>query len=266
MTLDLGFLIRETDAEYRRHAKARLSSHALATFKKCPLLYQKERDGLIPDEDRPAYFLGRATHTLVLEGREQYEAAYAIGGPINERTGKPFGQATKAWQEWSEAQGKPVLSHDQADLIEILNAAVHHHPLAAGLLADGEAEGVVRTEYCGVPCQSRIDWIHPERGLVDFKTADNLSWFESEAKAFGYVHQLAFYRSMVEQVTGVALPVYLIAVEKREPYRCGVWLLGDNALAIARQENEAAIRRLQRAWEIDAFPTGYEDIRLLDFV
>ncbi len=33
---------------------------------------------------------------------------------------------------------------------------------------------------------------------------------------------------------------------------------------IARQENEEAIRRLRRAWEIDAFPTGYEVIRILD--
>jgi len=35
---------------------------------------------------------------------------------------------------------------------------------AVDLLLDGQAEGVVRVEYCGVPCQVRIDWLHPLRG------------------------------------------------------------------------------------------------------
>ena len=56
-----------------------------------------------------------------------------------------------------------------------------------------------------------------------------------------------------------------LGVLSAEPFRCGVWRVGDNTLAIARQENEEAIDRLRRAWEIDAFPTGYEVIRILDF-
>ena len=69
---------------------------------------------------------------------------------------------------------------------------------------------------------------------------------------------------MLAQVIGELVPVYLIGIEKTEPFRCGVWRLGDDTLAIARQENEEAIRRLRRAWEIDAFETGYEQIRCLE--
>jgi len=60
------------------------------------------------------------------------------------------------------------------------------------------------------------------------------------------------------------LPVHVVAVEKKEPYRCGVWRVSDDTLAIARQENEAAIERWKIARQADRWPTGYEDVRLLD--
>jgi hypothetical protein len=110
----------------------------------------------------------------------------------------------------------------------------------------------------------RLDWVHPHRGIVDLKTTADLTWFENECKRRRYHNQLAFYQAVLAQVIGQLVPVYLIGIEKVEPFRCGVWQLSDNTLAIARQENEAAIRRLRRAWEIDAFPTGYEEIRILD--
>ena len=79
-----------------------------------------------------------------------------------------------------------------------------------------------------------------------------------------YHNQVAFYQAILAQIIDQLVPVHLIAIEKAEPFRCGVWRISDDTLAIARQENEEAIRRLRRAWEIDAFPTGYEVIRILD--
>ena len=38
----------------------------------------------------------------------------------------------------------------------------------------------------------------------------------------------------------------------------------DNALAVARQENEAAIRRLLTCRQKGMWPTGYEGTRVLD--
>ena len=176
---DLSFLIREPADVYHAQAGKYLSSHQLAEFRRNPLLFHKKELGLVKDEDRPAYLLGRAAHALILEGREAYEREYAFGGPVNPKTGEPFGSRTKAFQEWAEAQGKPVLDDEQAALIENLNAAVHAHEHAAALLADGVAEGVVRADYCGVPCQARLDWLNPERGIVDLKTCDNLDWLQT---------------------------------------------------------------------------------------
>ena len=58
----------------------------------------------------------------------------------------------------------------------------------------------------------------------------------------------------------------ILAVEKREPYRCGVWRVGDDVLSIAQRENEDAILRLKRCIAKDHWPTGYESIRTFDYL
>lgn len=262
--IDLGVLSAEPADEYHAKAGEYLSSHQLLDFMACPWLYRKKKLGLIRDEDAPALLVGRAAHVRILEGRDAYETQFALGGPVNPKTNKPFGAGTKAFAEWAEVQGRPVLSHDTVELIEQMASGVAMNDEAVDLLLYGRAEGVIRTSYCETPCQVRLDWVHPHRGLVDLKTTADLTWFENETKRRRYHNQMAFYQAVLAQVIGQLVPVHLIAIEKVEPFRCGAWRVSDDTLAIARQENEAAIRRLRRACEIDAFPTGYEDIRLLD--
>jgi len=259
-------ILHESAEVYHAKAKENLSSHQLGDFRKCPLLYRKKRQGLIPDEDRPAYLVGRALHALVLEGRDRFEAEFAAGGPINPKTGEFFGTSTKAWAEWAAAQGKAVLTLAQRDLVENMTDGVRANATAVNLLTSGVAEGVIRTEYCGMPCQIRMDWFDPHQSLVDLKTCDDLTWFEADARRYGYVHQMAFYRAIVQQALGIPTPVHFIAVEKKEPYRCGVWAVHQDALAQAQKENEAAIERLKRCQANDHWPTGYEEKRLFDSV
>lgn len=260
--IDLAFLINEPPDVYHAQRDKFLSSHLLSDFRKCPLLYRKKQLGLVKDEDRPAFVVGRAAHTLILEGKKVYEASYAVGGPINPKTGEEYGSRTKAFEEWTIAQGKPVLTDDQALLIENLHTSVRNHEHAANLLFEGVAEGVTRKDYCGVACQGRFDWISPSYGLVDLKTCDSMDYLQTDAKNYGYVYQLAFYRSLLP----VQVPVYLIAVEKKEPFRCGVWRIGDDVLGIAQQDNEAAIERLKACRATDTWETGYEDIRTFDLI
>lgn len=263
---DTGFLIREPADEY--HAKARdyLSSHQLADFRKCPQLYYQKKLGIIADEDRPAYLIGRAVHTLALEGQQQFDAEYVVGGPINPSTGKPFGTNTKAYAEWAASHGKDVLTENQYAQVSFMAANVRAHEVASELLAEGVAEGVVRADYCGVSCQIRMDWFDPHQGIVDLKTCDDLTWFEADARRFGYGHQVAFYRAVLAQVVGVAMPIHFVAVEKKAPYRVGVWKVSDDTLTAAQRENEAAIERLKRCVEHDEWPTGYEEGRFFDHV
>jgi len=262
--IDLRFLKREPAEVYHAKAKDILSSHALADFRRCPALYRRKQLGLIAERDSAAFLLGRAAHTLILEGRERFEAEYAVGGPVNPRTGQPFGSGTKAFAQWAERMGKPVLVDADAALIEQMAASVRGHLFARELLREGVAEGVVRREYAGHSCQSRIDWINPlpDRGIVDLKTCDRLDSFEFDIDAFGYVHQLAFYRALAERACGAPLAVHIVAVEKREPFRAGVWQIAEAALEQAQRENEAAMAELTRCRETGVWPTRFESLRL----
>lgn len=264
LVIDLDVLLSQPAEQYHAKAGEYLSSHQLLDFMACPWLYRKKQLGLIADTDTQALLVGRAAHCRILEGRDAYESQFAIGGPINPKTNRPFGSATKAFAEWAAAQNRPVLSLEQVELIEQMASGVALNDEAIDLLSSGRAEGVVRTAYCDTPCQIRLDWVHPYRGIVDLKTTADLTWFENDARRRRYHNQLAFYQAVLAEVIGQMVPVYLVAIEKVEPFRCGVWRLAENTLAIARQENEAAMGRLRRAWQIDAFPTGYEQVRVLD--
>jgi len=259
-----NLFLRETDRQYHAKSKELLSSHQLADFRKCPALYHKKKLGLIGDEDRPAYLLGRAVHSLVLEGRETFDRSFAVGGPINPRTGKPFGVATQAYQEWAAAQGRPVLSDEQYSLVSNIVSGVSAHAGARALLSKGIAECVLRAEYCGTLCQIRVDWFNPDAGILDLKTCDDLTWFEADARRYGYAHQLAFYQSVLNVVLGKKVPVHLIGVEKKQPFRCGLWVISDQTLVLAQRENEAAIDRLKSCESNGAWPTGYEECRVFD--
>jgi len=260
------FLTRETEAEYHKKARENLSSHQLADFRKCPALYHKKKLGLIIDDDRPAFVLGRAVHTWALEGREVFDRTYTVGGPINSKTGKPYGANTQTYADWAAAQGKPVLTDDQFSLISKVVAGIQDNECVRELLSNGTPEGVVRAEYCGTPCQIRMDWFNADAGIVDLKTCDDLTWFEADARRYGYAHQLAFYRAVLATVTHALPEVHLIAVEKKEPYRCGVWVLAEQTLTYSQRENEAAIDHLKTCELTGHWPSGYEERRVFDAI
>jgi hypothetical protein len=132
------------------------------------------------------------------------------------------------------------------------------------LLAEGYAEAVVRTEYHEVPSQIRMDWLNLTRGIIDLKTCDNLTWFEADARRYGYAHQLAFYRGVYAVASKSLVPCYLIGIEKQPPYRCGVWQLAEPMLEVATRENVAAIARLRACDATNQWPTGYEEPRIFD--
>ncbi len=258
-------LVSEPADTYHAKAKEHLSSHALADFRKCPRLFRRKRLGLIPDRDSSAYMLGRASHTLVLEGRKRFEAEFAVGGPINEKTGLPYGDKTKAFAEWAAEQGKPVISESDAALIEQMAISVKKHDVASELLSDGVAEAVLRCEMEGHQCQGRFDWLNPRDGIVDFKTCRDIDSFERDAIEYGYIHQMAFYRALLFLGTDCFLPVHLIAAEKKEPYRVGVWKIDEYAMHCATMDNFHAMHELERCERNDTWPTRFETARTLQF-
>lgn len=267
-----SFIVDIPADEY--HAAARrgdyLSSHLLGDFRACPLLYRRKMTGEIPPSDSTAFLTGRALHTLILEGRGKFDEEYLVSeGPVNPRTGEPFGKTTRAFREWAAAQKKTVLSGEDFGWMSKLQGMVWAHPLANRLLEKGGAEGTVRTTLHGMPCQIRMDWFNPGDGdgpaIVDLKTCDTLDHFERDALRYGYPGQLAFYRAVFREASGGTVPaVYIVAVEKREPYRVGVWRLTPDLLDQAEARNDRAMELLAECRRRNEWPTGFEQLRTLD--
>lgn len=245
------------------------TSHRLNLFRKCPLAYKQTIDGIMKEGDTAVFQFGRATHTLILEGREKYDAEYLTSdGPVNPKTDKPYGKATKAYQDWAAEQTKPVISMEDFALMVKMREAVHAHPVAADLLASGIAEGTVRTLWDGEPVQARLDWFDPESGVVaDLKTCADLDKFKYDIRDFGYVTQMAFYARCLELVGYDGdMTAYLIAVEKKEPYRVGVYEICALTLEDGNEARESKngvgnslmIAELKKCRETNVWPTRYE--------
>lgn len=264
-TLDQIFL---NVGEEGYHAATRrgeyLSSHMLAIFRQCPALYKKKLDGLIEEKPSTAYAMGSATHKMILEGPDEFFKEYmASEGPVNPKTGAPYGKTTKAYSEWIVHQEKKVVSLEEWYQIQHLNSSVHDHPIANDLLSFGYAERTVRASLCDVPCQIRVDWFNPDEGIVDLKTCADLDWFEPDAKRYGYVYQMAFYRQVLRVALGATVPVHMIAVEKAEPYRTGVWRIPEDVLDAAENVNLMRIEALKECQKNDQWPTGFEELRYI---
>ncbi|MBQ2629550.1 MAG: PD-(D/E)XK nuclease-like domain-containing protein [Kiritimatiellae bacterium] len=250
------------------------TSHRLNLFRKCPALYKKVIDGEIVEGDTAAFQLGRATHTFIIEGKEKFDAEYTVSdGPINPKTGAAYGRQTNAYKEWAAQQTMPVISSEDFALIEKMRTAVRAHAVAADILSQGFAEGTVRTEWDGEPVQARLDWFDPERGiLADLKTCADIDRFQYDIRDFGYVTQMAFYAKCI----GLADPalalskVYLIAVEKKEPYRVAVVEFFPMTLVDGNEVdrlptkfgigNDVCIRELRDCRETGVWPTRYEQV------
>jgi hypothetical protein len=186
---------------------------------------------------------------------------YAVGAPINPKTGKAYGRDTRAYNEWEEAQGKPAISPDELELMTAMRESVENHDLACALLSSGQAEGVLRGEWKGVACQARLDWFC-DAGIVDLKTCEDLDRFERQSRDFGYPEQVGgFYHGFARHLDLKPAAAAIIAVEKRPPYRVGVWRFSEASISALVERTESDLRAGAAAFEADTWRTRYEEAR-----
>lgn len=245
---------------------ARISFHSLLDFVRNGKEYNRHITGEVPmPEPTREMFLGTATHTLVLEGREKFNAEYIVAdGPINPKTNAPFGRETKAFRDWLASQTLPVVTTDEARQIEAMRNSVYAHTIASHMLEHGSAETAVRFEWCGLPCQSLIDWINPELGLIaDLKTCADIDRFIWLARDARYIAQLAFYRTAMRVESGRDLDCYIIAVEKTARPRCGVYMIPRVDLDEAEDWLMQQLNALAESRELNDWRDGYEELRYL---
>jgi len=258
-------LIQEVAELYHSKTDRYLSSTQLTRFRRSPQVYHYHRIGLMSEPARDAYFFGEAFHCMVLEA-ERFNDEYLVAdGPINEKTQQPYGTQTKAFRAWAAAQTRPVISTDDYAAMSKMAANVQQHERTGMLMAHGVAEHVIRAEWMGRACQIRCDWLDTDGGLiVDLKTTRGLDSFLASAAKFGYVHQLAFYRDVANAAGADVDLVAIVASEKCEPYRCGLFRPSDQALERASRENAVAVAELLECERSNVWPSRYEEPILIE--
>ena len=232
--------------DYDRARHQFMGSHMLELFRFSPRQCQWKMQGLIPSSSTSFYDFGRAFHCFILEGAGVFHSRYEIAeGPINPKTGSPYGRDSKAFQSWYEeitASGRQIISGEEFVRIQMMAESIEE-TASRELLEVGRAELTIRGRLYGVDCQSRLDFFDANRGiLVDLKTTESLGRFEKDFWRYGYNRQMAFYKGMAEGL-GLSVPiqVYVIAVEKGEPHRTHCWALTEATLSEADESNKASL-------------------------
>ena len=262
-------LITESASVYDSLRATHLTSSGLRDYIKCPKTHKLKTTGIIPRKTSKAFEIGTAAHVLILEGVAAYDERYYIINPdhepVNDKTGKPYGVATKAYTDWLDSvKGeRTVLSASEGAMVAAMADSVRNHDAACELLEEGQPEGVIRATIEGVKVQTRMDWYNPNMGITDLKTIADLDDIEEHFTEYGYDTQLAFYQMIAEEVMGHVPPVYVIAVEKAAPNRTGVFAVSQTLLETKRAEIVPVLKQYAASVSADFWPTRYDAVRVI---
>ena len=257
------WLIEMPYAEYHAARATHMTSHALADFRKSPRNYRLRQLGALQAIDSPAFAAGRAFHTM-MESPDLFAATYTVAdGPVNPKTGQCYGNTTKAYADWLAATPGPLVStEDAAKYRAMRDSALAHDAVRSVMDCEHYHEGVVRNRLSGLPVQSRIDLCLPEYDIIiDWKSCADIDRFERQAVYdYGYIEQMAFYSLATGWATAQC---YIVAVQSSAPYTCGVWKIDEDSLAVAGSLILDTITEYQECCDLDNWPTGYEQTRVL---
>lgn len=244
-----------------------LTSRLLRDFRKCPLLFHRKQSGLLPQSEPKTYLIENATRCLILQGREEFDRRYLIGGdrPINPRTGAPFGTETKAYAEWRATVERDILTEEEGLLVINMAAAVATHDEANRLLhKDGVAFNRVDADFHGIPATAVIHWLSCDAEIVEVCIINDLDRFEQQAKDGDYAHRLEFQERLAFGRNSNSRGCYFIAVERKEPYRVGVWETSGHTMAEAYGDNRDAAETIKDCDHSGEWPTRYEKLKTLE--
>jgi hypothetical protein len=228
----------------------------------CPARFYAEsylNPNRAPEADTEAMLIGRAMHTLILEGDEAWSKEWAVEPADADRR-------TKVAREWiaeRAALGIGVIRHRDWLAIKAMADAVRAHPMASKAFTDGEPERslVWQDTETKVWLKSRPDWLPHRGGIVpNYKTAlcAKPDDFERQAFALGYHQSAALCQDGMRAVLDRKTIPYFIVQEKVEPHLILIATMKDEALEWARLQNQRALRLFADCLDRDQWP-GYAD-------
>lgn len=248
------FLIEESDVIYNEKRSKFLTSSWLKAAQNNLKLYKRLKEGRVKAKKKDYFDFGTAFHVR-MEGQVKFLNEYHHCNLPRKNT--------KAYKELEdEFEGMKLISTECHEQIEDMVISVKEHPVAKNLIKDALFERVIRTKYLGMPSQIKIDCLTPGI-IVDIKTTAKISGFDWSIRKFGYGESLAFYHEVFRAARPDEIPpdLYLVVVEKEEPYTCGVWQLEGGDLKDFIYTNELTIEKIKNAEKTHEWTTGFEEVR-----
>jgi exodeoxyribonuclease VIII len=236
-----------------------VSNSYLGRLDKCPA------SAKVPFVDTPALVLGRAVHTLVLEGEEAFNQRYIKGLDLEKK--KNVDKET--WAEfYLKHLDKEVLDMEAYQKVRDIRDAVYSHPMAKDLLKEGVSEQTIiwRDPETGLLCKCRPD-LSPDpakKALIDLKTTRDASprAFTRSIIDYGYARQSRIYLDAVNY-HGKGLKAggsnkydafIFIAVETKAPYRVEIYMLDKEFLDYGLSEYQRLMQIEVECQENDFWP------------
>lgn len=211
----------------------------------------------LPEEDNPAFNVGRLAHKLLLEGREGLADEFAVRPDCwsDWRT-----KEAKVWKEEQLAAGKTVITED--DLVAVIGMAesMARHPLIKAGILDGQVERSLfwKDAETGIWIKARPDVIPRASGMAaDLKTTPSVSTeaLERSLASFQYQMQAAVVRMALREVLGQTLDEFaFVWVEKAPPYCVRVTVLPGADVERGEMQVRAALRTMARCLETGEWP------------
>jgi hypothetical protein len=238
-----------------------LSNSSLSVLKRSPQeFHERFVSGKQKGEETDAMRLGSAVHMLALEP-EKFDNEYVVlEGPINAKTGNPYGRDTDAFRKWREAasvdETRKVLIREDFDSSIKIAKAFHGHEIIEGLMSvdgkefektllltyqydDGTSERVKCKPDCIIPAESII---------IDLKTSSDPrpEEFMWSALRHGYYRQAAIYLDACEVYYGKEFRFLFGVVNSKAPNECGVFELTPSDIQRGRDEYHELIEEYSR--------------------
>jgi hypothetical protein len=213
-----------------------------------------------PFKKSRAMSFGTLCHSYILEGLEAthklIDQHYITDGwPVNERIGKPYGEASQKWQDWLKTipKYKSVLMPDDFDNVMKIAEAVESHSAASNLLSRCNKRETAITWKCqhtGQDMKALVDAFGTtSRVALDLKTfgrSMSVGSLESEIYNRQYHLQFAMYQDGLIQ-NNIDCDFYVIFVSTKDDYDVCCAEINYTALEQGRDDYIQAIANYHKA-------------------
>jgi hypothetical protein len=226
------------------HAMGSIGSTTAKLWLESPRLFKDHVVGIHKRKDSDAMSFGRAAHMRFTEADKF--ASLAKLGPVNEKTGRPYGKDTLAFAAW-EAINPGAIMVGPDDMQRLTYMAGRMPDQVREILrAPGIAESSYFVDIHGIKAKCRPDWI--KDGIVyDIKTIGNIDDYEKHISKYKYWFSHAWYRAVIKQETGASMPFKFIFAETAPPFRWRIVPIDADWIGYADAKVESVMREIAAA-------------------